>query len=309
MKIHKDDIIFREKQLTTGAVRVMETIIQQLTSPACHNRSHGTQACRKSARVIENCFISLGLKKLPGYNKFSLPTPPWSFYGRNVFGIFSSNLNSFSPEGILVVAHHDIFRAKRFAKNVLFQGADDNASGVALLCATAANLKERKPDLERQVFFLSTTGEEQKWIGAKWAVTQLRKAKFSPVSVVAIDMVGRSRNGEVYIGGVGTSGEFKPVIETLSGEYNLKIIPVDGPGWSGEEKIFYENGYPSLFVTTGRHQDYHTMNDLPEHLNFSFMIQIGTLVSELVEKIANFQSKFNFRHVALTSPIYQESIK
>lgn len=309
MDADKDDAIIREKRLTPGAVRVMETIVQDLTSPGCHNRSHGTRACLRAARVIENCFISLELEKLPRYNKFSLATPPWSLLGRNVFGILSSKRSVPGPGVILVVAHHDLFRAKGFNKRTSFQGADDNAGGVALMCAAAADLKERKPDLGQRVVFLSTTGEEKKWIGAKWAKTQLGKAGLSPISVVVIDMVGRLQHEKIYIGGVGTSPQLASVVEQLSGKNNLGIITVDGPGWAGEEKIFYESGFPSLFVTTGRHEDYHTANDLTDHLHFPGMIRVGALVSELIDNIANVKGKFELRHTKLTPPIYHEPLR
>jgi hypothetical protein len=356
MDANKDDTINREKRLTPGAVRVMEMIIQDLTAPGCHNRIHGTRACLRAARVIENCFISMGLEKLPRYNKFSLATPPWSLLGRNVFGILASKRNVPGPGVILVVAHHDLFKPKGFNKRTPFLGADagmrqsrpkcnifgqarrpaptkacrgdslwspgskkfdfdaalgadDNASGVALMCAAAADLKERNPDLGQQVVFLSTTGEEKKWIGAKWAVTQLRKAGLSPISVVVIDMVGRLHHEKIYIGGVGTSPQLASVVKQLSGKNNLEIIAVDGPAWAGEEKIFYESGFPSLFVTTGRHEDYHTANDLPDRLNFPGMIWIGALVLELLEDIANVQGKFELQHTKLTPPIYQEQVR
>ncbi|MEX2584273.1 MAG: M28 family peptidase [Gemmatimonadota bacterium] len=90
----------------------------------------------------------------------------------NVLGVVPGTDDALDGEPIVVMAHHDHLGVSTGAGDepVVYAGAIDNASGVALILAIAEGFAESKTRLRRPVLFLASTAEESGLLGSEWYV-------------------------------------------------------------------------------------------------------------------------------------------
>ena len=292
--------------------------IEYLSSDQLEGRFAGTKGEKAAANYIADRFERLNLKKLSkGYIQnfsFILPNSPheeilYNPYNKdqtdaiNVIGYLDNNREN----TIIIGAHYDhigyggiySLDSKGMDKNKIHNGADDNASGVALLLNLAERLiKENNSN--NNYLFIAFSAEELGLIGSKYFVENplidLKNANY----MINLDMVGRlNTDKELSIFGAGTSPVFKQVINSTNNNFSLKIID-DGIGPS-DHTSFYNKGIPVLFFNSGSHQDYHKSSDDFELINFDGMIEISNYVFDIIHELNNF-GKLNFRETVSEQP-------
>ena len=293
--------------LATADVCADETIacitdvIDTLTGPDCVDRVHGSQACARAASHIAGWFERIGLSPLKGSEMCGVRTPPWSLRGRNIYGVLPNSLGSDAKDALVVIAHHDHIASRRRGS---FPGADDNASGVAVLCATAMRLARSAKAFDRPIVFLSTTGEEKKWLGMRHAIGQLKSAGLRWGAGLVIDQVGRCDKA-CFLGGLATSPSWSEVTRNVAAPFET-MSHVDGPCWAGEERVLHQHGCPSLFLTSGRYADYHTPLDVVDNLNLEAMDVLSSFAAKLCGEIAALDGIISHHDVPLSPPIWLE---
>ena len=192
-----------------------------------------------------------------------------------------------TDEYVIIGAHYDHLgrgEANSLAPSQAGQihpGADDNASGTAGVLELARLAAEQKGQLERGILFASFAGEELGLLGsAEWASTPtlpLEKA----VAMINMDMIGRIKDGKVFIGGAGTGSTFKDVLEQAQGKYPFQIeYSVDGYGAS-DHTSFVTQKIPVLFFFSGLHADYHKPSDTWEKINADGAARLLDMVLEV----------------------------
>jgi len=141
----------------------------------------------------------------------------------NVVGILQGSDPQLASEYVVIGAHYDhlgLGGPESLAANPdgqIHHGADDNASGTSGLLELARVMAEHRADYKRSTIFIAFSGEELGLLGsAAYAKTPLVPLAAS-VAMLNMDMIGRLRNGGLFIGGVGTSPVWKPLIEKLNG--------------------------------------------------------------------------------------------
>ncbi len=154
-------------------------------------------------------------------------------------------------------------------------GADDNASGTALLLELAQALVSQRGALKRPVYFVAFTAEEIGLRGAEHWVTHPPVAVDRIAAMMNFDMVGRLRGKKLYVGGVGTALEFSGLVDAAAQGSGLDIqAGRDGFGPS-DHSAFYGRSVPVLFLFTGAHSEYHTPADDPDLLNYPGVEEVG----------------------------------
>jgi membrane-associated protease RseP (regulator of RpoE activity) len=130
----------------------------------------------------------------------------------------------------------------------------------------------------------------------------------STVAMLNMDMIGRLRNGSLFIGGVGTSPVWKPLLEKLNGTTQATAsaagqgprfqlgLGEDGFGPS-DHQSFYVRDVPVLFFFTGTHDDYHKPSDTADKINADGLKQIAEFVSEIALSVANEPQRIAFTKV------------
>ena len=236
---------------------------------------------------------------------------------RNVVALLEGSDPRLKNEWVIVSAHYDHNGADGAQ---IFNGADDNGSGVVALIeiAEAYALAARdghRP--KRSILFASWNSEERGLLGA-WAYTEQPLAPLNTIAAVLnMDMIGR--NEEIPIGGGGRfTGLDVQTAESNSNALNLmafsKVPDITAAVERANGAIglelkkrydnnssnllrrsdqwpFLQNGVPALWFHTGLHPDYHTQYDRPEKVNYEKMEKIARLVHQASWVLANQETR------------------
>ena len=220
----------------------------------------------------------------------------------NIIAVLPGKDKRLKHEYIVVGSHYDHLGlggqgsgSRRPDTVAVHPGADDNASGDAVVLELAKQLKKIRA--KRSIIFAFFGAEEQGLIGSKnfleWMKQDdakrinLPKDKNGIVAMVNLDMVGRMRDNAMSVSGTGTSSEFKTMAEKAAELTHLNIsCTPDGYGPS-DHASFVAADIPVLFLTTGGHMEYHTPDDVPSTLNYDGMLQTLAFSQELITQLAN----------------------
>ena len=184
-------------------------------------------------------------------------------------------------------------------------GADDNASGDAVVLQLASYFKKARP--ARSIIYAFFGAEEQGIVGSKHFVEWMKQEDSRRinlldgldgiVAMVNMDMVGRMRDNALSVSGTGPSSDFKSLAEKAAERTGLTITCTpDGYGPS-DQASFVAVDIPVLYLTTGGHLEYHTPDDVPSTLNYDGMQQTLAFARELVSELAVMPGKPDFINV------------
>lgn len=222
---------------------------------------------------------------------------------RNVIMLLPGQDNLFKNEYIIIGAHFDHLgmggpgSSSRAVDTVaVHHGADDNASGVAMMLELAEKFAHTKGSHKRSIIFIAFTGEELGLLGSKY-FTENPGIDLSKVNaMINLDMVGRLTDSTVLqISGVGTAEGLRDLVIANSDTSVIKLsLSNEGYGPS-DHSSFYGKNIPVLFYTTGAHLDYHTPSDTYEKINYKGMVTISEMVFNICKNLASSSVRLNFR--------------
>ena len=203
----------------------------------------------------------------------------------NIIAVLPGRDRRLKDEYIVVGSHYDHLGmggqgsgSRRPDTLGVHPGADDNASGDAVVLQLARYFKKARPS--RSIIFAFFGAEEQ-----------------GIVAMVNLDMVGRMRDNALSVSGTGTSTTFKALAEKAARLTNLTITCTpDGYGPS-DQASFVAADIPVLYLTTGGHMEYHTPDDVPSTLDYDGMQRILAFTRELVGELAGMPGKPDFINV------------
>jgi len=207
---------------------------------------------------------------------------------KNVVGVLEG-AGPLADETIVIGAHYDHLGNGGFMSGSLagssreiHNGADDNASGTAMVVEMARRLTRRSDPLPRRVVFIAFSGEERGLLGSKYYVDHPLIPLQSTVMMVNFDMVGRLNDkSELTVYGTGTTPGIDNLVDALGKSSGFTIKKVaEGLGPS-DQQSFYLKDIPVLFAFTGTHRDYHRPSDDTDRINFTGMTRIADF-SELL---------------------------
>jgi len=282
--------------------------IEYLASEELEGRFPGTNGEDLAANYIAEKFEKFGLTKLTGsyfqdFN-FTLPSSPHEevkFNEETNSKIDAKNIIAFIDNNkkntVIIGAHYDhIGYGGQYSLdrgvNEIHNGADDNASGTAMLISLAKQLKNRN-DLKNNYLFIAFSAEELGLIGSRYFVNSEIFDSESINFMINLDMVGRlNEERELSIYGVGTSSIFKQVVNSLNNNFKLKIIN-DGTGPS-DHTSFYNKDIPVLFFNTGSHENYHRPSDDVDLINYEGISEISNYVIDIIDELETY-NKLEFK--------------
>lgn len=289
----------------------MKDDISVLAHDSLYGRKTGSLYEKKAARYIAKRFADLGLKPMgtdgffqkftfkPSENPhqeaaFTSEMDPGSLTGENVIAY----LNNRAQNTVVIGAHYDhlgmgaegsLYRGEPEIHN----GADDNASGVAMLLHLAARLKQKGAPNNNNYLFIAFSGEEEGLLGSNYFVKNptidLKKATY----MINMDMVGRLNDeNTLAIYGVGTAPIFKELVRENAGKLNI-VEKESGIGPS-DHTSFYLVDIPVLHFFTGQHEDYHKPTDDIDKVNFEGMNVVSNYIFHLIKNLDQ-QKKLQFQ--------------
>ncbi|HUW93329.1 MAG TPA: M20/M25/M40 family metallo-hydrolase [Bacteroidales bacterium] len=185
----------------------------------------------------------------------------------------------------------------------IHHGADDNASGVALMIEIAEKLAADKKGHQRSIIFVAFTGEEMGLLGSKYFVENMGINPKDVNLMVNLDMVGRMKEGNnVQVGGVGTAAGLRDSVIAYTDTTLLSLSFTEEGYGPSDHSSFYGKEIPVLFITTGAHLDYHTPFDTSDKLNYAGIVRIGNLFTEVISAAANDSMRLAFREAGPMAP-------
>lgn len=187
------------------------------------------------------------------------------------------------PDSFLVItAHYD--HLGKMGRDVIFPGANDNASGIAMLLSLAGHFKLFPP--RYSIVFMALSAEETGLNGARHFVKNplfdIRRIIF----LVNFDLAGTGDEGIKVVNGSVYTGKFNLLKSINSSENYLKDIQIRGPACNSDHCVFYEAGVPCFYIyTLGGIQAYHDVYDRAETLPLTEFADYRSLIIEFFEKL------------------------
>jgi Tol biopolymer transport system component len=182
-------------------------------------------------------------------------------------------------------------------------GADDNASGVALVLEVARSLIQSKAPTVRDVVFATFTAEEMGVLGSSHLVKNPPRG-LEPQNVYAMfnyDMVGRMTKNSLSVLGAESAEEWTSLVPKVCDQVRVECH-LSGSGYGpSDHSSFYTAGIPVLHFFTGAHPDYHKPSDVASRINGAGIAQIAELTERLLA-LEPQPMKLSYRKVAPEDP-------
>lgn len=219
---------------------------------------------------------------------------------KNVMGMVKGS--ELPDEYVVIGAHYDHVghsRPNDPAKDSIFNGADDNASGTTGILLSAEAIANAPTKPKRSIVFVGFSGEEKGLLGSKAFADNPPLPIKNCVAMLNMDMIGRSVNDTLYIGGNTRCKE----LADLNAEVNRTLFDSDTFNLSytieqyffrSDQASFAMKRIPVLFYYTGEHEDYHKVSDEISKLNMDNLVKIATLCSRTAWSTAELPMRLPF---------------
>ncbi len=288
----------------------MQEDVQLLASDSLKGRRTGTEYELMAASYLAKRFKDLGLAP-KGTNdyfqefSFKDKTDPHqevdfvdkaedgTITGTNIVGYLNNN----AENTVVIGAHYDHLgmggegSLHRGKVNEIHNGADDNASGVAVMLNIIKDLKGKNTN--NNYLFIAFSGEEIGLLGSNYFVKNptldLEKVNY----MINMDMVGRLNDERaIAIYGVGTSPIFSQTL--FANNKDFKLTEKESGVGPSDHTSFYLRDIPVLHFFTGQHEDYHKPGDDFDKLNYEGMEVITHYILAIITDLDNGE-KLEFR--------------
>jgi hypothetical protein len=269
-----------------------------LASSEMKGRRIGTPEGEKAARWMAAQFEKIGLKKIvpDGYlQKFTLPGDA-AIEGFNVLGL----LEGTTDESVALCCHHDHLGMK---DGKVYHGANDNASGCAVLLEVARACARLKDKPKRSLLFCSFDGEERVLSGSRYFVTSKLVDMSRVVALICMDMMGGDffprDTTSLYVLGSENSPEIAEALSKVPKIEGLDLRPLGINLIEPLGEIAARSDYgsfrlkrvPFVFLSTGQPWTYHKPEDDVERLNLAKMQKGAAFVRVLLLDLASLAAR------------------
>ena len=263
--------------------------VQVLSSDAFEGRRTGTDGALKAKNYIINKFKRLNLDSLSfNYEQdFNFNNGSKSYKATNVLGVVKGS--EFPEKYIVISAHYDHEGIKR---GKIYNGADDDASGISALFAFAEYFKKNPP--KHSVILAAFDAEELGLKGANYFVKNPIVSKEAIALNLNMDMISRSDKNELFAVGTRYNKQLEPAITSFESSENINlIIGHDGTDnkddWthSSDHAPFYNAKIPFIYFGVEDHKDYHEPTDDFENIHPNFYQNAVTSIIAVFEALDN----------------------
>lgn len=267
-----------QAQYSVDSSHLMDDI-RTLSSDKFEGRRIGTPGSRQAQFYLLGRFKEIGLKAFNDkYERmFFYQSGTERISGTNIYGYIPGKSDSV----IIITAHYDHLGIQKNGNNVdsIFNGADDNASGVGGLLAIAQYYSLHKP--AHTLVFAAFDGEEEGLQGAHAFFAQ------PPIDVkriqldVNMDMISRNDQQELYACGLFQNPALKPFVDEAAAKSAIHLkAGHDGSSkelsdWTSQsdQYEFFQHKIPFMYFGVEDHPDYHKVSDEFKNIQPSFYYQ------------------------------------
>jgi Zn-dependent M28 family amino/carboxypeptidase len=263
-------------------------IISVLANDSLQGRIASSIFEQKAAQFIYNSFLKLHLK--PQFQEFDYKKNDTAIAkkSKNIYCFVNHNADS----TIILGAHYDHLglgegMSRSYGKKGIHPGADDNASGVAMLLDLAKN-SNKWQSKKYNYLFVCYSAHEIGLFGSTAFATFIPN-KFKKIKqVYNFDMVGRLDDNSklVTIYGLKTLSEKQQNSFRKIRFFGKTIADLDDVILKTDASAFVKNNIPALSFTTGTHSDYHKISDTVDKINFQGLEIVENYVISVLKSLA-----------------------
>lgn len=261
--------------------------IKSLSSDAFEGRRTGTRGAIKTQKYIINQFHSFKVKPLvKNYNQsFSFIDKREIYKAVNILGLIKGT--ELPKKYIVISAHYDHEGIKN---DRIYNGADDNASGLSALFSFAEYFNKYPP--KHSVILAAFDGEELGLQGSKYFVNNSIISIDDILINLNMDMISRNAKNELFVVGTSKNKKLEAIVNRLDDSEKIKLL-AGHDGYDGEENWtysydhanFHKKDIPFLYFGVEDHKDYHEPTDDYENINPEFYIEAVKTIISVFEKI------------------------
>ncbi len=269
-----------------NAVQLLRDV-QTLSADDMQGRGIGTSGGIKAREYIAAAFKTAGLKSF-GDSYFQ----PFQFTARtgaemsgaNVFGYFEGG--KYKDKYIVVTAHYDHLGT---VKGQIYNGADDDAAGIAALFAIAEYFKKNKPD--HSIIFAAFDGEESGFLGSAKFIKEPPVKKEAILLNINMDMIAHNDINELSAAGTFHYPALRTPLEKIAKNAKIKLIlghdrpELKSNDWTNQSDhfVFHLQKIPFIYFGVEDHKDYHQPTDDFVNINRKFYVQAVETILEAVK--------------------------
>ena len=271
------------------AIQLLEDV-QALAADSMQGRAAGSPGGARARHYIQQQFEAIGLRAFAfRYAQPFVVVRSDTIQAANVVGYLPGTAH---PDVFFVLtAHYDHLGVRR---GTVFNGADDNASGVAGLLALARYFSLYPP--KHSLVFAALDAEE---IGLQGAEAFLKTPPVPKAQIrlnVNLDMISRNADDELFAAGTAHEPALKPLLEKAAARSKIRLLfGHDGSGrgsdWtmSSDHGPFHRAGIPFVYFGVEDHPDYHRSTDTYERIDPAFFLRA---VDTIVDAVAILDEHF-----------------
>ena len=257
--------------------------VEALSAPAMEGRKTGTPGNQRARAFIVERFQALGVKPIGG--RYEQPFGSGDARAANIVGMVRGTAR---PDNyLLVTAHYDHLGVRNGA---LYPGADDNASGVAVMMQAAAYVSQHP--LRHSVVFIAFDSEERGLRGAKYFVAHPLVDLTKIALMLNLDMVSRNDASTIFASGTAFHPGLKGVVARAADGRKLTVqFGHDRPSkekgsedWTNQsdQGPFHAAGVRTLYYGVEDHADYHKPSDTADKIPRGFFAEVAEFVLQTV---------------------------
>ena len=283
----------------------MRSDVETLAGSATQGRGVGSEDLDAAAEYIAAQFRDAGLEPAGDdgsyFQVFTMPGEDGKEVTvRNVLGVIPGTREDWLAESLVVSAHYDHLGTGGPAvpernRDKIHFGADDNASGVAVMLELARTLGDSL-EPSRSVVFAAFTAEESGLVGARQYVKNAaRYPAEKAIGILNIDTVGRLGDNKLLVLGAESAREWRFI---FMGASYVTGVPTELPSQpldASDQVAFIETGVPGVQFFSGASPDYHKPSDTADKVDFRGLVKVASIVREGIEYLAERPEPLSFQ--------------
>ncbi|NRA96918.1 MAG: M28 family peptidase [Planctomycetes bacterium] len=265
--------------------------IDFLASDEMKGRDAGSEEGKRAADYIRAHMEEHGLKPAGADKTWFHGFSALGRVCRNVCGVLPGKHSRLKREYVVIGAHYDHvgvgMRGSRTPnrRGEIHNGADDNASGTSALLELVEAFAKKPP--KRSVLFLAFDAEEKGLLGSRAWCAKPTRPLGRIAAMLNLDMVGRSKDGYLFVGGINTGRGFESLLRKENKPFGFNLELHGGGKAPSDNASFYAKDIPVLFFFTAEHNEYHTPDDDIDLVNTRDQALITRLIYRLGRTLAD----------------------
>ncbi|MCE2882150.1 MAG: M20/M25/M40 family metallo-hydrolase [Planctomycetaceae bacterium] len=260
--------------------------IAEFASDEMNGRAFRSEEGKLAAQWVAERLAAAGAKPLEGRDSMLVPVGRMPAAAPNVVAWHPPKGAKAAGEYILVTAHFDHLPPAPSGDDRIYNGADDNASGVAGMIAVAEALRDDALDVG--VVFVGFTGEEAGLVGSRAFLEEETLPPARIRGVFNMDMISRQPDGAIRLDGGPKGKVLVDLLVRLAPSVPIEMKVDTHPDWlpRSDQGAFLSAGIPAVLFSCEDHEDYHRVSDHADKTDAALAARVASLVALAVRTYA-----------------------